>query len=382
MRSRRTQDRRDKPIALIHAVLFVVFTAFFIVFFQRDLIALMQATWSHGQTINNPFVTAGILMLLLILLRQAVKRITRLRGRWDAFTWLPSYLVLGFTTAVDGRTLHYDLMPWAAVFSGCLLVLLLVCWMRNHWSTDKRTTFFSLLFPGWVVTVVSMLLCMILTNHDAALHQELAAYRYAADGNAERVAAVGRRSLETTPALTALRNVALAREGKIGDELFTYPQPYGVEGLGVSRFTRQKTLYGAETFYGFLGIEPYGGETTAAFLQRIYRQDDTPLHRDLYAASLLLDGRLSDFVEAFPPLADADAAPRHWREAWLLYRALSDPTSFIFSDAELQPLLDDFLTKLRTSHTDNQTTLNALYLTYGNTYWYYYAERFLLKGQD
>ena len=378
---RRNQDKREKTIAIIHAVLFIAFTAFFYIFFQRDLIAFMQATWSRGQTLNNPFVTAAIVMVLLVLLRRAVKNITHLTGRWDAFTWLPSYLVLGFTTAVDSRTLHYNLIPWATIMGGCLLVLLLVCWIRNHWSSDKRTTFFSLLLPGWIVTAVSMVLCMILTNNDAALHQELAAYRYAAEGHSERVAAVGRRSLETTPALTALRNVALAHEGTIGDELFSYPQPYGADGLGVNRFTRQNTLFGAETFYAFLGAEPYGGETTAAFLQRLYRQDDTPLHRDLYVASLLLDGRLSEFVEAFSPSAKADA-PRHWREAWLLYRALSDPMSSLYSDAELQPLLDDFLTKLRTSHTDNQTTLNALYLTYGKTYWYYYAERFLLKERD
>ena len=377
MAMRRAQDQRNKPIAIIYAVLFVAFTVLFFAFFQRDLVALMQATWSRGQTLNNPLVTAVIVALVLIVLRWIVKLITRLGGRWEAFTWVPSYLLLGLTTSVDGASMHYDLRSWAFVVGGCVLMLLIVCWLSAHWYSDKRTSFSALLLPGLVVTVISMVLCMMLTNHDAALHQELAAYRYAANGRADRVAAVGRRSLETTPALTALRNVALAREGRAGNELFTYPQPYGVDGLCVSRFTRQNTLYGAGTFYEFLGVEPYGGETTGAFYRRLYHQNDTPLHRDLFAASLLLEGRLTDFTEAFPPPPQGkpNASPRHWREAWLLTKALTGTTSY--ADDELQPQLDDFLTTLRTSHTDRKATLNTLFLTYGKTFWYYYAERFM-----
>ena len=370
---RGAQDKRNRPIAVILTALFVVFTFLFYVFFQRDLIALMQETWSRGQTINNPLVTAMIAALVLFLSQRLVKGFTRFAGRWEAFTWLPSYLLLGFSTSVDSHTMHYDLVPWAAVLGGCLLVLLVVGWLRRFWPPDKRASFLSLLLPGIVVTIISMVICMVLTNHDAALHQELAAWRYAARGDAGRVAAVGRRSLETTPSLTALRNVALAHEGRIGDELFTYPQPYGVDGLDVSRYTRQNTQFGAKVFYDFLGHEPYGGENASAFFARLYRQDDSPLHRDLYAASLLLEGRLADFVQAFPPPSSSLTSvlsPRHWREAWLLCRDLTS-----YEDEELQPLLDDFLTTLRTSHTNRQATLNALYLTYGQTYWYYYYSR-------
>lgn len=214
---RGAQDKRNRPIAVILTALFVVFTFLFYVFFQRDLIALMQETWSRGQTINNPLVTAMIAALVLFLSQRLVKGFTRFAGRWEAFTWLPSYLLLGFSTSVDSHTMHYDLVPWAAVLGGCLLVLLVVGWLRRFWPPDKRASFLSLLLPGIVVTIISMVICMVLTNHDAALHQELAAWRYAARGDAGRVAAVGRRSLETTPSLTALRNVALAHEGrKIG----------------------------------------------------------------------------------------------------------------------------------------------------------------------
>ena len=347
----RLQQKRINAIATILSILFLLFTAFYVIFFQCDLFALMQETWAHGQTTNNPYVTAVIVGLLLFLLHLGVKRITQLSGRWEAFTWLPSYLLLGLLTDVDSRTLHYDLIPWAAIMGGCLLVVLLACWLRSVWPSDLRTPVVSLLVPGLVVSVISMVLCLTFTNHDAALHQELAAYRHASHDDATRVAAVGRRSQETTPALTALRNVALAREGRVGDELFCYPQPYGSDGLGVNPFTRQNTRFGASTFYTFLGAEPYGGEAPAAFVERLYRQDDT-----------------------------ASGAPLHFREAWLLCRALrpsGSPLPPDYRDAELQPKLDDFLDTLRRSPRDRKETLNALFLTYGQTYWFYYAQHWL-----
>jgi len=374
----RPQQQRNRAVAILLAVVFFVFTAFFFIFFQQDLIALLQETWSHGATKNNPYVTTIIVAIILFVLHRLVKAITHLSGRWEAFTWLPSYLLLGLSTAVDSNTLAFNIKFWPVVLGACLLVMLIVCWLSKIWMPDKRTAFSNLFMPSLATTLISMLLCMQFANHDAAFHQELAAYRHASHDDAPRVAAVGQHSLETTQALTALRNVALAREGRAGDELFHYPQPYGTNGLDINRFTRQNTSFGATTFYTFLGAEPYGGETTAAFIQRQYQLNDTPLFKELYAASLLLDCRLDEFVSAFPPpsaAAAAAASPRHWREAWMLHKALNKSSLLNYTDDELQPQLDEFLTALRNSHTDQRTTLNALFLDYGETFWHYYAQQ-------
>lgn len=382
------QHQRNHTVSVILTVVFLAFTALYYVLFQRDLIALMQETWSRGQTGNNPVVTAVVVALVLWLVHRFVKAVTRLSGRWDAFTWLPSYLLLGLTTSIDGPTTQFHFAPWAAVLGGSVLVLLIACWLQSIMPSDKRTHLGALMLPSLVVTVCSMLLCMAVGNHDDTLHQELAAFRHArravtastADETSSavaRVADVGRYSAETTPALTALRNVALARSGRLGDELFHFPQPYGSDGLDVSRFTRPTTHFGATTFYAFLGAEPYGGEDARGFIYRLYRQEALPYSRDLYAASLLLDGRLADFAALIPPPADSASvrrAPRHYREAWLLCRALNAaPVPGSYADTELQPSLDDFMSTLQNSHEAHQATLNALLLTYGRTYWYYYA---------
>lgn len=378
----RPQQQRNRVITIILTALFLMFVAFFYIGFQKDFIALMQETWSRGQTTNSAFVTTVIAAVVLILLQRAMRSIFEFRGRWEAVSYIPSFALLALTTAVDFHTMRYNLRPWIVVAIVVVLIFVLVVFLSRLSRSDKKTPLVSLLWPNLVVFVTSAVVCMMLTNHNAAAHQELAAYHYASRDKAEAVSSVARRSLETTPALTALRNVALAKQGLVGDQLFTYPQPYASKGLGVNRYTRVNTHYGANVFYEFFGEEPYGGETPDAFCARLYRQEDTPFHRDLYIASLLLDGKLKEFVQTFPPQAfiapDASAAeraalPRHYREAWLLAANMPKGANLCdYRDDELQPLLDDFKARYAASHTDVETTMAELYLDYGQTFWHYY----------
>lgn len=376
----RPQAQRNRIIAIINEVLFALFVFFFYIIFQRDLIALMQETWSHGQTSNNPVVTALVVLVVLLLVQRAVRAITRLHGRWDAFTWVPSFMLLSLSTSVQLPSLSFRLRSWTIVGAVVIAVLYAVVFISHAFHSDKKTPLANLLCPNLVVIVLSALVCMEMTNHDAALHQELAAFRHADRGETERVADVGRRSLETTPMLTALRNVALVQTDRAGDELFRYPQPLRSDGLGVEHFLRQDTRFGSDAFYSFLGEEPYGGESAAVFCERIYRQDDTPFHRNLYIASLLLDCRLSDFASEFPPsqmLAESvhvDSLPRHYREAWVLASYLYRDKDMLvdYDDPEMQSLFNEFRSSLNSSHRTVHETLNELFLTYGKTYWYYY----------
>lgn len=389
----RPQQLRNRTIGIIDEVLFFVFVVFFYILFQRDLIAVMQETWSHGQTTNNPLITSLIAIVLLLVVQRIVRAISGLRGRWEALTWLPSFMLLSLSTDVSLPAFSYHLLPWGIIAVAVIGVLLLAVFFSNVTRSDKKTPLSSLLIPNLAIFALSAVLCMEFTNHDAALHQELAAFRYARQGDVTAVTNVGRRSLETTPMLTALRNVALAHEGRLGDELFTYPQPYGSDGLCVNRYSRPDTHFGSQTFYEFLGDEPYGGEASADFCERLYRQDDAPVHRDLYAASLLLDGRLREFVAAFPPSryvelndeggaqTDFSSLPIHYREAWVLARSLysREPALENYHDAEMQAQFDDFRSRYESAHTDTKIILNELYLTYGKTYWHYFYQTFQNK---
>ena len=394
----RMQQERDNGIRWIMTALFVLFAFGYIVLFQRDLIALMQETWSHGQTHNNPLVTFVVATTLLLLLQVGVRSLLDINGRWEAFSYLPSLMLLAFFTDVDTHTFCYQHAgKWITVFVLTVIGIYLLPRLGRMKYPDSKASLVTLLQPNLVTFVLGAVLCMALSCHDAPLHMELAAWRHAASDEPDRVASVGRRSLETTPSLTALRNVALCREGRAGDELFTLPQPYGVEGLGVDRYMRRGTRFGCEVFDAFVGAAPYGGEGVMDFCKRMAQDDASPHYRDLYMAALLLDGQLQTFARQFPPSALGDTlAPRHYREAWLLYEHLCPDSHLSYHDAALEPLLEACL-EIRVADTASdgpgkassagehlpsyaatpeKEAENRRMLAFGDTYWHYYLTHF------
>lgn len=367
------QQRHHRAVRVLLSFLFLLFVFCFFLFFQNDLIAVMQETWSRGITRNNPVITACIVGGLLLLLQTGLHRLFNICGRWEAFSFLPSFMILSLSTDVSSSSFHYESsVKWIVI----LVVAFAVTWVVPHLcdmvSRERKTSFVSLLATNLAVFALSMASCMALTNHDAPLHMELAAFRYADLEDVERVSHLGERSLETTPALTALRNAALCREGRAGEALFSLPQPYGVDGMLPGRYIRHDTRYGAEVWNRLVDSEPYGGEKALDFCHRLYRTNDTPFHRDLYIAALLLDRQLDVFSREFPPALMGDTlAPRHYREAWLLAQ-YEGVARMDYQDSELEPLFDAFLALDRLPDATPLVTANRRQLSYGKTYWNYY----------
>ncbi|MBR5963836.1 MAG: hypothetical protein IK000_06795 [Bacteroidaceae bacterium] len=367
------QLQRFKVIRILCDFLFVLFVFFFILLFQRDLIAMVQEAWSHGQTKNNALVTAIVISALLLVVKKLVSMVFRLRGMWEMVSFLPSFMLLSFATDVNIRTMSYSLGKWIWIGIATLGVVLFVAWLDSGARQKTKMPMANMLWPNFLIYALSAVLCVAFTNHNAAEHMELAAFRYANAGRYEKVARVGERSLETTPALTALRNVACVRNGDSGNKLFAYPQPYGANGLLVNRFINQTEAYGAPVFYKMTGTEAYGGETAMAYCSRLYKQNDNAFSRDLYIASLLLDRRIETFAREFPPQVLGDTlAPVHYREAWLLYYDLYPNTEYTYHDAELEPAFAEYKSIMNNRRLQPVANSNTRYLRFGKTYWHYY----------
>ena len=366
--------KNDATIRRSCTALFVLFCILYLLLFQHDVMCLVQDVLSRGQTTYRPIVTTLLLTTLLVLLQRAVRGLLGFDGRWETVSYLPSCLVLAFVADIDVRTLRYPLTKWVWVAALAVGLLLLLAWLHRMMWRRKANRHAALMWPNLLTFSLLFLLTLQLTNHNAAAHQELAAWRHATAEDYEAVAAVGERSLETTQPLSALRLLALARTGTVGDRLFRYPQPYGADALVMNRFNRQSTLFGADTYGRLLGDEPYGGESGMAFARRLYARDDTPFTRDLFIAALLLDDHLDEFCRTFPPEALGDTlAPIHYREAWLLEAHLNP--AFLYTDDELQPTLDAFLAVL---HDDSLTPVanrNTRLRYYGKTYYDYYYRK-------
>ena len=371
------KQKYDTPLRIICAVLFATFSFLYIYLFQGELLALVQDHLSQGKTTNNTLITASLITLLLIALQYFLNRMSKLHGRYEALSYLPSCAILALLTKVD-NTLSYSWGLWVVAIVVVAVVYLLAVWINRNTLQPRDTAFLKQLTPNLGAMVVLFVLTGWYGNNHPAEKMELAAWKHTHSGKYDEVLSVGQKSDDCNARLTALRNLALAKTGQLGDRLFAHPQPYGSDGLLMNRYNVQTSEYGAKEFYDILGSTPYGGEKAAAFYKRMMQKSDFVYYRDLYAAALLLDKNLEDFtaltVDRTQSAESLSNAPAHCQEAWMIYNEQHPFSSIAFTpdSAVVAQRYQEYLA-LHEAHADNPVvTQNLCKRKFGKTYWYYY----------
>ncbi|MBR6629029.1 MAG: hypothetical protein IKL03_03590 [Bacteroidaceae bacterium] len=371
--SRRTQY--DKSISVLCAVLFAIFSFIYIYVFQGELLALMQDHLSGGVTQSNTFLTAFLLTLLLGGLQWLINRNSKLHGRWEALSYIPSCILLALVTDVNDGTMLYSASKWLWSIPISILLYIGVVWLNRMMTGVRKRDFFGLLWPNLLAFTLLFVFTAQVSNHAPAPHMELAAWHYIHDSKYDKVLEVGSKSDDYNPELTALRNLALAKTGQLGERLFHYPQPYGADGLVYNRHNKQSNAYGAAEFYRHLsGNIPYGGENGRAYTYRMAMKNDSAVYRDLYLAALLLDKDLEAFVKETGELTKADTlCPTHYQEAWILYNEQhpDSPVAFIADSAMVSRFAA--YRELQSEYDDNAVVAeNLCRRKFGKTFWCYY----------
>lgn len=371
--SRRTQY--DKSISVLCAVLFAIFSFIYIYVFQGELLALMQDHLSGGVTQSNTFLTAFLLTLLLGGLQWLINRNSKLHGRWEALSYIPSCILLALVTDVNDGTMLYSVSKWLWSIPISILLYIGVVWLNRMMTGVRKRDFFGLLWPNLLAFTLLFVFTAQVSNHAPAPHMELAAWHYIHDSKYDKVLEVGSKSDDYNPELTALRNLALAKTGQLGERLFHYPQPYGADGLVYNRHNKQSNAYGAAEFYRHLsGNIPYGGENGRAYTYRMAMKNDSAVYRDLYLAALLLDKDLEAFVKETGELTKADTlCPTHYQEAWILYNEQhpDSPVAFIADSAMVSRFAA--YRELQSEYDDNAVVAeNLCRRKFGKTFWCYY----------
>ena len=371
--SRRTQY--DKSISVLCAVLFAIFSFIYICVSQGELLALMQDHLSGGVTQSNTFLTAFLLTLLLGGLQWLINRNSKLHGRWEALSYIPSCILLALVTDVNDGTMLYSASKWLWSIPISILLYIGVVWLNRMMTGVRKRDFFGLLWPNLLAFTLLFVFTAQVSNHAPAPHMELAAWHYIHDSKYDKVLEVGSKSDDYNPELTALRNLALAKTGQLGERLFHYPQPYGADGLVYNRHNKQSNAYGAAEFYRHLsGNIPYGGENGRAYTYRMAMKNDSAVYRDLYLAALLLDKDLEAFVKETGELTKADTlCPTHYQEAWILYNEQhpDSPVAFIADSAMVSRFAA--YRELQSEYDDNAVVAeNLCRRKFGKTFWCYY----------
>lgn len=364
-------------VRTVCAIVFCLFSFVYLYFMQADLMAMAQHVLSNGVTHYNRLVGAVLITLFLQIVQVAVAWLMRTHSRIHALTYLPSLLVLAVITDVSQRIdfgVKWGAWPW-------IVPLVLVVWyaivvfFRNlltgvYGSSGQLS---QMMWPNTLILAAMFFIVGITGNTNAVFHYRMSAEACLLDKDYRGVLEVGRKSLETDSSLTMIRAYALAREGLLGEELFSYPVRGSSDDIAPTRRGAHCMLYPNDSIYRFLGAIPRDSMRTMDYLKALLRSGQaTPAVKDYILCGYLIDRQLDAFVKALPAFYEInDSLPRHYREALTLYSHHRSKPSVVYHNSVMDTDFED-LQALERQYGTLAERKKAVGGQYSGTYWWYY----------
>lgn len=371
--------RLQRVVATVCATLFAVFAFLFVAVYQAPLLEAFYNEVATGKLGYNPWLVGGVVSLLLTILALWLNRFAGFRREWTAIAYLPSALLLAFITDIDRRiyTGGGFSYSWIIIFVLGLLVYTFMAFILSRilFEKIKDVTMVTnrVLWRNMMLMVLLISLVGTLSNGDGDFKRETRLMSHLADDDTLKALRVGKTSLEASHELTAMRAYLLANSGKLGEQIFEYPQYYASEGL-LPHVKRTSSLV-PDSVYSLIGAVPASGETAATFLARMALADSaTTVAKEYYLTSLLLDKRLLEFKEQVLSMYGIDAIdslPKHYREALMLYTDIADVPEFQVNDSVMHKKLAK-LRELENIYEDAFVRGNYVRRYFGRTYWWYF----------
>lgn len=318
-------------LLVVCAVVFSLFTFFWLYQFQADTLAVVQHTLSKGQTHYNPLMGALIITVILFIVQQGVYAILRTKRITHGLTYFPSFLLLAVLSSLGVSSSGHVSMGVGLWLFPVLLVLWgglvwLCIQLHKREENTRADGFFSR--PTWInllMLSVMMLMVTLIGNTNAVYHYRTHAEVALRDGHVDEALRVGARSHETDESLTMLRLYALSQQGLIGDSLFSYAIA-GTSSDMLPQLNGSRShllIYPVDSLWAHFGaLRPSDEMTVHDYLDALALDTlSTPAYRDYRLAGMLIDRQLDSFVVALPNYypVEADSLPRHYREALTLY---------------------------------------------------------------
>lgn len=374
-------------IAIACRGLFALFCFFYLFCLQNDVLAEAQYVFSNGVTQYSRFWGAVIITFALMCVQYLVEKVAHLSGRWYAITYLPSFILLMMVTSLSRRTIeHFTFGSWVWILPLFVVVYILVLRLKYKMPGESIQegdyTVSRYLWPNLLTLLLMMLACGANAPANDVYMYELKTERLILDGNYEEAGKVGQKSLAISKRLNELRMYALAKEGKLGDRLFDYPQPYGVESLlmlddtltHLHRFTSkdiQENL-GAWANDAVKSLDSY-----LDLLRTNEATRHNPLLPEYVLCSKLLEKDLNGFYRSLRNYyhisnpSDVLELPRVYREAMLLQaKSISKDSLESFADTLMLAQYEKYKTMQETDTAEN-IKQNILRRDFGNTLWWY-----------
>jgi hypothetical protein len=194
------------------------------------------------------------------------------------------------------------------------------------------------------------------------------------EGQYDKAAKVGKKSLEGDESLLAIRMYALARSGSLGEHLFEFPITGTSKQMLPTNDSSLLLLYPKDSLFRFFSARPAEKMLPERYLRMIERRNAAPRKAvgDYLLCGYLIDKKLDEFASEISKYYNLDnQLPKHYREALTLYCHLRSKPILSYSVPVVE---EDFrnLQELERQYPDPQERKVKVSEQYRGTYWYYY----------
>ena len=298
-----------------------------------------------------------------------------------ALTYFPSAVLLSILSSISITDRGFIAMghgPWLSVVLLVLWLLGCIIYKRrilNHTKVCTNSKIFPLvLWRNLMILSLIFLFVGLSGNNNTLIHYRLRMESYMVENQFSFALKVGERSQESDAWLTMLRIYAMAREGKLADELFQYPiRSTSSSDIIPMENSVRCLLYPNDSIYKFLGARPLKPMNSVLFLQSLLHSGlATNSVKDYLLCGFLIDKNLDDFVKNLPKYYNINGKlPKHYREALTLYTHIRSNPTIVYHDDIMDTDYEDMKT-LEKKYKSVAARKFAIHDQYAGTYWWYY----------
>ena len=379
--NRNLEDGSATVVRTVCAIVFLLFVAIYVFFYQEDTLALTQHILSGGATIYSRVIGGIIITIVLALLHFTTAKVMRTKPLCIyALSCFPSLYILAMLTDFDTSQ---SLSPWrwwailmplaAAVWWG--VVYFLGELLRYRCSDIRHEEGYLARTLGCNIFILAAMMIGVglLSNSNDITHYRLRMERLLMHGEYAKALEVGKASDKTDASLTMLRVFALAHEGRLGDELFKYPVR-GTSASIVPELSDGKMLMlSPDSVYRMLGAIPRHGQTTKNYLKAIVKSGQaTKAAIEYQLCGMLIDKDLDGFVNLLMKTHKIDdTLPLHYREALILYTHRRSSPKVVYRNTVMDTDYDD-MQRLEAETKSPGERRIQIYKQFSGTYWEYF----------
>ena len=378
------QSTRQKDSTIIFtvmcAIIFSIFSFFWLYWFQSDLLYITQHILSEKKTHYNDFVGAILITGVLQGLQYFVNNLLRLGHHSHALSYVPSFLILAIVSDIyPEQQQFFNHHHWLIILPIALLLWGGLVWTikqlslfdgrrdNNHWV--PRQLWINLLELNLMMFFVAMM-----GNTEVLAHYNAHMEKFLLRGNVDEALRTGSRSQQTDQRLTMLRSYALTQKGMLATNIFDFPiVGTGEDLLPLNNSSVAPLLLPYRNFYKPLGAQPIAFSSTYRYLD-VLEGDSlaTPAAKDYYLIGLLIDRKLDYFISHLQRYREiTDELPKCYREALILYTHLRSNPSIVYHHPVLDEDWSNF-NRMKEAPLSYHAQKRLIQEHYRSSYWYYY----------